>query len=227
MERKFQFSTGEFYHIYSRGVDKRDIFLEEKDKERFTKLLFVCNGSKPVIFKTIQRRSLDEIDKGETIVDIGAYCLMRNHFHLLIREKQDQGISTFLSKLLTAYSKYFNIKYGRTGALFESNFKAVHADNDEYLKYLFAYIHLNPIKIIEPDWRENGISDEKQTRDFLGEYKYSSYLDYIKLKDRPESAILEKSAFPEYFEHPSDFEGFIADWLNYPSSKDRLWTGEV
>ena len=155
MQRKFKFAPGEYYHIYSRGVDKRNIFLEDLDKDRFIKLIYACNSEKPVVFKTIQRLPLEEIDRGETIVDTGAYCLMPNHFHFLMREKKESGISAFLEKILTAYSKYFNKKYNRTGRLFESNFKAQHANDDNYLKYLFAYIHLNPVKNIEPKLEDN------------------------------------------------------------------------
>src|SRR3989338_2657209 len=123
MNRKFQFSVGEFYHLYNRGSNKMPIFLDDSYKKRFIKLLFVCNSKKPVVFKTIQGLPLDEIDRGETLVDIGSYCLMPNHFHLLIREKMENGISLFMEKLSTAYSMYFNKKNERTGGLFEGTFK--------------------------------------------------------------------------------------------------------
>lgn len=214
MERKIEFSIDEFYHVYNRGNDKRKIFVNKIDYERFIKLLFFCNSSKAVVFKTIQNLTLDKIDRGETIVDIGVYCLMPNHFHLLIHEKKDDGISLFIQKLSTAYSMYFNKRHERTGGLFEGRFKAEHADKDEYLEYLFAYIHLNPIKLIEPDWREKGISDMTKAKQFLKNYRYSSYPDYMS-ESRPEAAILNKSAFPKYFESHKEFEDYVDDWLNY------------
>ena len=94
--------------------------------------------------------SLLDLPRKETLVDIGAYCLMPNHFHLLIRETAEGNISRFMLKLQTGYPMYFNKKYQRTGALFEGKFKAKHITNDNHLKYLFAYLHLNPVKITDP-----------------------------------------------------------------------------
>jgi len=219
MERKFRFSEGEFYHLYNRGVNKMTVFLDHVDKNRFVKLLFVCNSKKPVIFKQIQGLPLDKIERGEIIVDIGAYCLMPNHFHLLIREKIENGITIFMEKLFTAYSMYFNKKNERTGRLFEGIFKAVHLNNNEHLKYLFAYIHLNPIKLIESDWKENGITDKENAKEYLKKYKYSSYLDYIGIH-RPEFIILNKEAFPEYFENFKEFEDFLNEWLIPPKFQE-------
>lgn len=217
MNRKFKFSIGEFYHIYNRGNNKSIIFLDEKDNKRFQKLLYVCNGKKPVVFKLIQGLTLDKIDRGETLVDIGAYCPMPNHFHLLVKEKIEGGTSLFLGKLSTAYSMYFNKKYERTGAIFEGTFQAKHIQKDEYLQYLFAYIHLNPIKIIDPEWKDKGIADMKKAKEYLMNYKYSSYLDYIGVS-REESVILNKSAFPEYFEDFKEFEKFVDGWLDFKNS---------
>ena len=98
---------------------------------------------------------------------------------------------------------YFNKRYERTGRLFEGTFKSVHANNDEYLKYLFAYIHLNPIKLTNPMWKEEGIKDNNKAESFLNEYEFSSYLDYSSNMEnnrkRLESKILNKEVFPEYF----------------------------
>jgi putative transposase len=215
MERKFKFAVDEFYHIYNRGNNKMTIFFSAKDHKRFQRLLYVCNGTKPVVSKTIQGLPLDKIDRGETLVDIGAYCLMPNHFHLLVREKIDGGISRFIEKLLTAYSMYFNKKNERTGKLFEGRFSAKYVGSDEYLKYLFAYIHLNPVKMIDPQWKENGIADRLMAEKYLSTYMYSSYLDYSGQK-RQEAVILKRSAFPEYFCQPKAFDNFISEWLNYP-----------
>lgn len=214
MNRKFQFSVGEFYHLYNRGSNKMPIFLDDYYKKRFIKLLFVCNSNKPVVFKTIQGLPLDKIERGETLVDVGAYCLMPNHFHLLIKEKLENGVSLFMEKLSTAYSMFFNKKNERTGGLFEGTFKATHANDDEYLKYLFAYIHLNPIKLIEPGWKENGIKDKNKANVFLNGYTFSSYADYTDA-ERVESMILNRKVFPEYFSTLKDFNNMINDWLSF------------
>ena len=214
MTRRIELAVGEFYHIYNRGTDKRDIFLSDPDKERFTKLLYLCNGTAPIVIRDIPIDRIYVYDRRESIVDIGAYCLMPNHFHLLVRERIEGGISTFMRKLSIAHSMYFNKKHGRTGALFESRFKSQHVDNDEYLKYLFSYIHLNPVKLIDKNWKENGVSDKEKAKNFLkNDHKYSSYIDYLNI-DREEKKILSTDAFPQYFTEV-DFEEYIDSWLNY------------
>lgn len=220
MRRKFDFSIGEFYHIYNRGTDKRTIFTDRNDYNRFIVLLHLCNSSEKVDISNLVREGqsftdLINIDVGERLVDIGAYCLMPNHFHLLIREKQRDGISLFMKKLLTAYSMYFNKKHKRTGSLFEGPFRGTHVDSDVYLKYLFAYIHLNPVKLINPNWKEDGIQDREAAQKYLDSYEYSSYLEYSTEGKRKEARILSKSAFPEYFSNAHDFDNYINDWLSF------------
>lgn len=214
MKRKFIFSTGEFYHIYNRGNNKTDIFLDANDRQRFLKLLYICNGTKPVIFKTIQGQSLEKIERGNTIINMGAYCLMPNHFHIIAKEKRENGISIFMSKLLTAYSMYFNKKYDRTGKLFENTFRATHIDNDRYFEYLFAYVHLNPIKILEPNWKDTEIVDQYRAKKYLQNYYYSSYIDYTGDK-RIDGVIINKSEFPEYFKNFKEFNSFIDSWISF------------
>lgn len=218
MQRKFSFSVDEFYHIYNRGTDKRIIFMDEEDRHRFTSLMFICNSERNIAFRDTPIGQPYVYERGDTLVDIGVYCLMPNHFHFLIREKIDGGITKFMSKLLTSYSMYFNRKYKRTGGLFEGCFKAKHVNTDEYLKYLFAYIHLNPVKIIDPKWKEYGIRDRKVAKEYLAEYTYSSYLEYLSAT-REEGKILNRGAFPEYFLEPQDFEGFIDDWIAFADSQ--------
>lgn len=225
MERKINFSIGEYYHIYNRGNDKRDIFLDDSDYLRFLVLLYICNNDKAVHISNFLNHlnqgvtliELFGVNKEKTLVDIGAHCLMKNHFHLLIRERIENGITDFMRKLSTAYSMYFNKKKERTGKLFEGVFKAVHIDNDRYLKYLFSYIHLNPLEFYMPNWKEGRINDFSKAREYLSIYKYSSYLDYISDKNRIESVILNKEAFPEYFIDFNEFDNFIDEWLKCSS----------
>ncbi len=220
MLRKCEFAVGEYYHVYNRGVEKRDIFLSDADRERFLRLLFLSNGTKPIVFKSIQGRSLDEIDVGDTIVAIGAYVLMPNHFHILVKEITEGGLSTFMSKLTTGYSMYFNKKHERVGALFQNRFKAEHVDRDEYLKYLFSYIHLNPVKLVTQNWNTAQLSQSGEVKNYLAQYPYSSYLEYTGT-NRPESRIINQKEFPEYFEKIHDFEDFIDDWLAYHQEKEE------
>ncbi len=214
MNRNFSFAPEEYFHIYNRGTDKRNIFNNQKDYQRFLESLYLFNSTERVILRLVPKKDRFLYNREETIVDIGAYCLISNHFHILVRSKSDKGVSQFMQKIQTAYSMYFNKKYGRSGSLFQGSFKAQHITRDEYLKYLFAYIHLNPIKIINKTWKEKGINDLNKTKNFLNSYKNSSYLDYI-AKDRIETKILNKKAFPEYFNTKKNFKDFINFWLSF------------
>lgn len=194
-----------------------EIFNDDFDYKRFQKLLYLVNSKQTLKFsdietsKSIPCRTWTQ-ERGETLVDIGAYCLMPNHFHILIRSKDEKDTALFLQRLLTSHSKYFNKKNTRDGSLFQGKSKAKHIVNNEYLKYLFSYIHLNPIKLIQKDWKEVGIKDIDKAKMYLNDYKYSSYLDFI--GDRPESIILNTSVFPEYFSIPEIFKKDIFEWLS-------------
>lgn len=214
MTRKFKFSVDEYYHIYNRGTDKRIIFMDKEDYQRFSTLMFLCNSRRSIVFRDIPIGEAYVFERGDTLVDIGAYCLMPNHFHILVREKIEKGVSIFMQKLLTAYSMYFNTKYKRTGSLYGGPFRATHINDDRYLKYLFAYIHLNPIKIIDPMWKESGISSLISAKQYIGKYIYSSYYDYVG-NERDESAILNRTVFPGYFGNFSEFEQFVDEWLSF------------
>lgn len=104
---------------------------------------------------------------------------MPNHFHLLIRENTEGGISKFMGKLLTAYSMYFNKKNERSGPLFTRPFRAVHVARDEHLNHLFSYIHLNCVDLIDKDWKIHGIQDMNKAEKYLLEYPYSSYKEFL------------------------------------------------
>ncbi len=206
---------GEYYHIYNRGNSKQKIFLSKKDYERFMALLYCANTTESFNFFNLQKR--DSVFSGniETpLVGIGAYGLMPNHFHILINPLSEEGLSKFMQKLSTAYSMYFNEKYKRTGSLFEGKFKAQHMKDDKQLKYNFSYIHLNPVKLIDSKWKENGLKNLKDTLKYLHSYLYSSFLDYVG-KDRPEKVILRPSDFPKYFSSKKGWETEIIEWLNY------------
>ncbi len=248
MSRKVSFAEGEYYHIYNRGVEKRDVFLSDADRLRLQNLLYLSNSKKHFNYRDIElgisrKKSspsspslasdkasfaeiVDFVDRGEPVVAIGAYCFMPNHFHLLVKEIREGGISDYMQKITTAYTKFFNKKYDRVGALFQNTFKAEHADEDNYLKYLYAYIHLNPVKLTQPDWKETGIRNRDGALKALGTYSWSSYLDY-RGNDRPEKAILSSEEFPEHFPGSSDFSYMINDWLEYHSEEDDNFGARV
>jgi len=200
--------------VYNRGVEKRSIFTSKPNYERFLKLLYLANGTNPYRYDEVKNTPLKNINRGNPLVAIGAYTMMPNHFHIILKEIVEGGTAMFMEKLTTGYSGYFNRLNDRVGSLFQGTYKAQHADYDQYLKYLFAYTHLNQIKLIEPNWKENGIKNIEKAKEFLKHYRYSSYQDYIGI-EREENLILTKDEFPEYFLSVFEFEDFTKDWLNF------------
>ncbi len=214
MQRKTSFIEGAFYHIYNRGVDKRVIFPSTADYKRFMTLLYLSNTQENVHSENILRKTPIEnvlnAERGRPLVAIGAFCLMPNHFHLLITPVSKDGISRFMLKLQTGYSMYFNIKNDRTGSLFEGPFKAIHAGEDRYLKYLFSYIHLNPAALKNKRWKER-VSTTDDTLRFVEEYPYSSLRAYLS----GEHAITNPEPFPRYFSTQKELKTHLTDWLAY------------
>lgn len=217
--RKQEFTTDEYYHLYNRGNSKQEIFLDHEDYKRFTKLLYICNSNKNINFREdIIKQKIDafDFDRGEPLVSIGSWVLMPNHFHITIcpRGTLGQNVSTFMNKLGTGYTMYKNKKYERVGKLFEGTFKSTHLSLDTQLKYNFSYQHLNPIKLFDSKWKEDGIKDKRKALKFLNNYPWSSYHDY-RGTVRPENKILTPEDFPDYFGTKDLFNEEIFDWLSY------------
>jgi len=213
--RPFSFVPYEFYHIYNRGNSKQKIFQDQADYHRFLKLLFTANSDKNLVIRDFSK-NVYNIKRGKPLVAIGAYCLMPNHFHLLITQTENGDISKYMQKLTTAYSMYYNNKYKRTGGLFEGKFKSEYIENDRHLKYLFSYIHLNPLKLINHDWKKE-CGNRSEFKNYLKTYMFSSYLDYLGI-DRPDKAVINPENFPNYFPTSKLFESEITDWLNLESA---------
>lgn len=205
----------EYYHIYNRENSKQVIFQDSQDVKYFQELLYIMNkksrSKKGNIFNVYTNEKEMKDDEDSPLVAIGAYTTMSNHFHILMRQEQKDGISLFMQKVATGYVMYYNKKYIRTGGLFEGRFKARHAGDDSYLKYLFAYIHLNPLKIIDPNWKMLKYPPEKYIV-FLNTYAGSSYLEYFGTK-REEEVILNREAFPDYFSKKEVFMRDILSWI--------------
>jgi len=214
--KKVEFLNNHFYHIYNRGVEKRTIFLDKGDYYRFIHDLYEFNDKNVVI--NLGKRIVDY--RGETsiiqnqrdlLVEIICFCLMPNHFHLILKQIQENGISKFLQKLGTGYTMYFNKKYERSGVLFQGTFKAIHIDKDEYFLPLSCYVHLNSLELIMPDWKEKGIQDLEEIKNFLEGYKWSSYPDYIGQKNFP--SVINKDFLLNYFDgREKDYQRYIMEW---------------
>ncbi|HEY4488761.1 MAG TPA: transposase [Candidatus Paceibacterota bacterium] len=214
--RSVTFAPEEWFHCYTRGVDRRTIFLEERDYARFHMLLFSCNGTKPIHISNLNKRAgpmLETVfqqDRGAPLVDIGAYALMPSHPHLLLRERDYGGISAFMQKLGTAYTMYFNKKYERSGSLFSSRFKARHVNSDVYFRKVVNYIHANPAEIVESKWKEGVIRNEKRLKNFLLTYRFSSLPDY-EGSSRLESAIINRDGLLDVLDTIPTFAALLKD----------------
>lgn len=149
--RKTIFAEGEFYHIYNRGTDKRDIYLDGRDYTRFLESMIQFNSLEPIgsIFENSFRKKqlgspASKRPKREgRLVNIIAYCLNPNHYHFILEQVAEKGVEKFMQRLGTGYTKYFNNRYVRTGVLFQGKFKAVHIDSNPYLLHVSAYVNLN------------------------------------------------------------------------------------
>lgn len=163
------------YHVYNRGVDKRDIFCDESDYKFFLFLLklYLSEESTPRsdLGVQLEGRLLERAKAAKFFerIDLLAFALMPNHYHFLIRQKDDHDLTEFVRAVMTTYVAYFNKKYERRGPLFQGVFKAILIDNDDYLLHLSRYIHLNPRQGSTP-------------RSELG-VEYSSYQDYLGLRE--------------------------------------------
>lgn len=213
--RRVQFADGECYHIYNRGVEKRNIFGARGDYERFLYVLFACNDHRPLVntyraFRGLVSIGTEGDERRDPYVDILCFGLMPNHFHLLLRQRCAGGVSAFLQKFGTAYTMYFNTKYERDGALFQGSYKAIHVPCDEYLLPLSRYIHLNPLDLVQPAWRERGIRDPKNIHLFLVEYPWSSYADYVGEVRYP--FLVDTTLLRGIFPAPGEYAAYVEDW---------------
>ncbi len=167
---------GEYYHVFNRAVNKQVIFHDVNDHFRF--LFLILYFQSPIIFRQLGRRvkefvqsqALDSVEEDEIIkkrrVELEAFCVMSNHFHLIVKESDEGGIAAYMQRILTSYSKYYNTKYDKSGHVFQGPYQIVHVSNNRQLLHLSAYIHRNPREISKWFKKED-------------QYPWSSYQDFI------------------------------------------------
>jgi putative transposase len=225
MSTRIPFGVGEWYHCFNRGVDKRIVFNEQRDYDRFMKLMYLCNDAsieaptRKSISLTEDIFSIESLVPMELLVEIGAYALMNNHVHFILHEVTDRGISRYMQRLFTAYAMYFNEKYQRSGSLFQGTFKSKHLHDDLYLKTAVSYVLLNPIEIHAPEWKQGkGITTEAQVL-FL-KYPYSSMFEYRRVQ-RPAGKIISKSLERLYDVKPS-VSRLLAESQEYYNTHPKL-----
>ncbi len=219
-----QFATNEIYHIYNRGVEKRNTFMDDRDYFRFIHNLFEFNDEAPAHNIFYKLPFLDSYEVGlrknpirKCLIEILAFCLMPNHYHLIVRQKRTNGITEFMRKLGTGYTNYFNLKHKRVGSLFQGKFKAIHLNNQAHFLYLPFYIHLNPLDLIISNWREKEIKkiEVGKAVKFLDKYRWSSHLDYIGKENFP--SVTSKTFLLKFFNGPTKYRQEIINWLRKPN----------
>ncbi len=202
----------ELYHALNRGVEKRVIFLDDQDRARFVSGLELFNDTLSI---DNLHRIINGLDVGPTrsnkepLVEIHGWCLMKNHYHLLLSEVEEGGITKFLMKLNVGYAKYFNKKYKRSGTLFQSRTKKVLIAKDAHFLHILNYIHLNPLDYSRDmhNWRELKISGASQAINYLNKYKWSSYHNYCNETgfSNITSTELFKDVFKDYSKQLKDY----------------------
>jgi len=221
-----QLINGEIYHIVIRGVADSKIFKDDSDHYRAIFSLYEFNTSAPITIRA--RRSIRnkakktkinreqfsvDSEKRDLLVKTLAFCFMPNHIHLLLRQIKPVGISQFMRKFGAGYASYFNKKYNRKGHLFQGRFRAVHVKDNEQLKTVFVYIHTNPISLIEPKWKERGIEDLQNSMNFLDNYKWSSFPDYLGKKNFP--SVTQRDFILRVMDGKDGCREFVDGWIRY------------
>lgn len=201
--RNLKFSTKEFYHIYNRGVDKRDIFMSPSNVKRFLFCMSVFNTEEPI--GSIYLHSLKEKSKlrsrashKKKLVNFVAYCLNQNHYHFILEPLVDDGVQKFMHRLSTGYTNYFNDQQKRNGALFQGKYKAIHIGSNEYLLHLSAYVNLNDRvhKNLNKKW--------------MSDLQISSFKEYI---EKSQKVFCKKDIILGQFRNTKEYKNFCEETL--------------
>ena len=213
--RKTILTTEEIYHVYNRGVEKRPLFLTKWDYNRFLDVVnyyrFVNCPVKYSYFKLLSGDEKQEVLKNlqETSkkwVEILAFCIMPNHVHFLLKQREDNGISKFMAKIQNSFSHFFNVKQERVGHLFQGSFKAVRIESDEQLVHVSRYIHLNPVTSYLIKF------------DKLEAYEYSSYPEYLGRK----VGFCNTDFVLHFFKHREEYKRFVKDQADYQTHLNNI-----
>ena len=222
--RKTKFVNDEYYHIYSRGVDKREIFMDEKDFTRFLKGMKKFNridaiGSlrdedKLQTRSVCSDRHFVSGDSPNPLVEIICYCLNPNHYHFILKQITDKGISKFMHKLEMGYAKYFNAKYDRSGSLFQGEFKDVHINTNEYLLWLSGYVNgndriHNTTRSVQLDRKQTPSVGDFRHSVSVSNWQWSSYPDYLSLRNGTLCNQEEMKIILDQFPNVKEYKKFV------------------
>lgn len=214
--RRTVITPGEIYHVFNRSVGSIPVFLSTREYKRAREVFEFYTYDKPLLrfsrFNVLpgehKAAFIQRLRESPKIIELFAYCLMPNHFHFLVRELVEDGIATFMSNFQNSYAKYFNTKFERSGALFQSMFKAVRIETDEQLLHVSRYIHLNPVT-----------SYLLQSAEELGSFRWSSWSNY---NQQNESDIINSDLVISHFKTLRDFRKFNFDQADYQRNLDEI-----
>lgn len=204
--RKTPLITGNFYHLFNRSIYRQPILSNKRDAELFLDSIYYYTQAKPPTKFSYYRKSPNAYpaDLTNKLVTVISYCLMPNHFHLTVRQDEENGIKTFLQRVLNSFSHYYRKKYEGHGPLFESVFKAVRVETDEQLVHLSRYHHLNPVT--------------SHLVEHPADYKFSSYNTYIK----GSKLFIDTSFVLSHFKTPKQYEDFVLSRKAYQRELDEI-----
>jgi putative transposase len=232
--RKEGFENNETYHAILKALDDNLIFKDVNDYYRGIFSIYEFNNANPVTiqarrkaratFKKMLKKtdglpmsiqSPEFLDNRDMIVEVLAFCFMPNHIHLLLRQIKENGISKFMQKIGIGYGKYFNEKYKRKGHVFQDAFKSVHIESDGQFMIVAPYIFTNPVALIEPGWKENGIRNHstEEVIEFLKDYKWSSYRDCIGIKNF--DSVTQRDFLLEMMGGATGCKNAVENWINH------------
>lgn len=202
----------DFFHVINRGVEKRKIAMDDKDRARFMHGLYVFNDQNTSLHPHQSDRK-NERTKRKLLVHIHAFVLMPNHYHLLLSELTDGGIALFMQKLNMGYTKYFNARHQRSGALWQGKHKKILIERDAHFIYIPFYIHLNPLDLCMPEWRDGKVQSSRKALEYLRIYRWSSHVDYLGIKNFPSLTYREEilSDFKKAHEYENEIVSILRD----------------
>ena len=209
--------TGQIYHIFNRGINKQPIFLGISDyirildllefysfaapKLRFSKFLLLSHAEKSKFWESVRQAN-------NKIVEFMVFCLMPNHFHLLLQQKKDGGISKFMAIFQNSYTRYFNIKHKKIGTISQGQFKAVRVEDDYQLLHLSRYIHLNPYS----SFVVKSFAD-------IESYPWSSFPEYL---GRAKTEICNTRIILANFQNVKKYQKFVLDQADYQRDLEKI-----
>ena len=185
-------ATDNYYHILNRSIAKFNIFNNDIEFQRILDTFVYYRQLNPPLrfswfYEQSKKKLIDQIDN-DNLVDILCYCLMPTHFHLILKQNIDDGISKYMSKVENSYTRYFNIKHKRKGPLWESRFKNILVETDEQMLHLTRYIHLNPVSagiVSKPQyWQFSSYHEYIDKKIKADNFKISNYEDVIDIQPK-------------------------------------------